>query len=69
MHWRKLGRRGHGRNGVIHVLTTCLIGAQETEGRGITHGNEGAEGGVIRGAEHQLSFRGIPREVEHVPIA
>eukprot|EP00965_Chrysotila_dentata_P062857 2082444-Pleurochrysis_carterae.AAC.1 len=68
MHWRKLGRPGHGGKGVTHVLTTCLIEAQETEGRGITHGNEGAKRGVIRGAE-QLSFRGIPREVEHVPIA
>eukprot|EP00965_Chrysotila_dentata_P026779 888667-Pleurochrysis_carterae.AAC.1 len=68
MHWRKLGRRGHGGEGVIHVLTTCLIGAQETEGRRITHGNVRAKGGVIRGAE-QLSLRGVSREVERIPIA
>eukprot|EP00965_Chrysotila_dentata_P146227 4828981-Pleurochrysis_carterae.AAC.1 len=65
MHWRELGRWGHGGKGVIHVLTTCLI---ETEGRRIAHGNERAKGGVIRGAE-QLSLRGVSREVERIPIA
>eukprot|EP00965_Chrysotila_dentata_P172332 5687745-Pleurochrysis_carterae.AAC.1 len=59
---------GHGSEGVIHVLTTCFIGAQEAAGRRVAHGNQRAKGGFIRGAE-QLSLRSTSREVERVPIA
>eukprot|EP00965_Chrysotila_dentata_P054062 1794196-Pleurochrysis_carterae.AAC.1 len=41
VHRCKLGRRSHGRERIIHVLTTGLIRAQETEGRWVTRGDEG----------------------------
>eukprot|EP00965_Chrysotila_dentata_P075119 2481327-Pleurochrysis_carterae.AAC.3 len=68
MHRRALGRRSHGGERVIHVLTTCFVGAQGAEGRRVTHGNERAEGVVTRGAE-QLSLRGVTSKVDGFPVA
>eukprot|EP00965_Chrysotila_dentata_P259734 6213659-Pleurochrysis_carterae.AAC.1 len=46
MQRRKLGRRGHGGERVIYVLTPCFVGTQEAERRWVTHGDEGAKGGA-----------------------
>eukprot|EP00965_Chrysotila_dentata_P001107 36300-Pleurochrysis_carterae.AAC.1 len=61
MHRCKLSRRSHGRERSIHLLTTGLIRAQETEDRWATRGDKGAKGLVVRGAE-QLGFRRIAGE-------
>eukprot|EP00965_Chrysotila_dentata_P088139 2910005-Pleurochrysis_carterae.AAC.2 len=55
MHQRELNRRSHGGESVIHVLTTCFIGAQETEGRRVAHENQRAKGGIIK-ALSSLAF-------------
>eukprot|EP00965_Chrysotila_dentata_P056300 1867777-Pleurochrysis_carterae.AAC.2 len=48
MHRRKLGRRVHGGERVIRVLTPCFGGTQEAERRWVKHGDEGAKRGIIR---------------------
>eukprot|EP00965_Chrysotila_dentata_P259548 6213596-Pleurochrysis_carterae.AAC.2 len=52
----------------IHVLTPCFVGTQEAERRWVTHGDEGAKRGIVRGTE-QLSLRGVTTEVQGVPVA
>eukprot|EP00965_Chrysotila_dentata_P165863 5476313-Pleurochrysis_carterae.AAC.1 len=70
MHRRKLGRRGHGGERVIHVLTPCLVGAQEAKRRWVMHRDEGPKRGIVRGAISSLySLRGITSEGEGVSVA